>query len=118
MLWFADDEMPPAVAGLHALVEVADRRHLDLKRRLRAMRCFGLGFNAVASLARVGHAFQFREAIADGGHDKLLCELAILGAGPVTGQFTAATVLKPHRERAVMMPATNPSRMELGEARQ
>src|SRR3989442_1562782 len=64
----ADDEFEAAPLALDELVELTDRRHLDLDEALRSLgrRLFRVG--AVAALARIGDLFQRGKAIADFGH--------------------------------------------------
>src|SRR5262245_43600712 len=64
----ADDEFEAAPLALDELVELTDRRHLDLDEALRSLgrRLFRMG--AVAALARIGDLLQRGKAIADLGH--------------------------------------------------
>ena len=66
VLRLADDEGLLAVARLDPLIEIADRRDLDLQRRLRSLRRAPGGIGAVARLPRIGDGFQLREAVAHG----------------------------------------------------
>src|SRR5262245_53184587 len=64
----ADEEFEAAALALDELVELTDRRHLDLDEALRSLgrRFFRMG--AVAALARIGDLFQRGKAVADFGH--------------------------------------------------
>src|SRR5262245_42579098 len=64
----ADDEFEAAALALDELVELTDRRHLDLDEALRSLGRGLFGMGAVAALARIGDLFQRGKAIADFSH--------------------------------------------------
>src|SRR5262245_48302151 len=64
----ADDEFEAALPAVDELVELPDRRHLDLDEALRSFRRRLIRMRAVAALARVGDLFQLGKAVADLGH--------------------------------------------------
>src|SRR5262245_43739444 len=64
----ADDEFVAALPAVDELVELADRRYLDLDEALRSFRRRLVGMRAVAALARVGDLFELGKAVADLGH--------------------------------------------------
>jgi hypothetical protein len=61
----ADDELEAAALAFDPLIELPDRRHLDLDVGLRPFRRLRLRTRAVALLARRGDFLERRKAVAD-----------------------------------------------------